>query len=271
MFALPAVGLPMAIAHYLGALLVGLLFRFYGLRDPERTPDRPARGNMLARAVDALVKARQEDGRGLGQILGDAVRESVQTLWMICGFIVLMATIVRIVESVGLYSVLAAPLEWLFARVGLDPDLVRAAVAGLFEIDLGTLVASRADADLVQRLAMAGAIVAWSGLSVHGQIASVLTGTDIRMGPYMAARLAHAIFAFVATLFLVRGGSLVGFEEWIPTLGGLPTNFAQPGFWEVLLRSLGWAAGVPVGLAVCGGVAAILTGGLRTAGFYTRR
>jgi len=144
-------------------------------------------------------------------------------------------------------------------------------VIGLFEIDLGTLAASQAEADLVQRVAVAGAIVAWSGLSVHGQVASVLTGTDIRMGPYLLARLVHAIFAFGATLLLMRSGSVAGVGGLLPAIGTLPTGLIQPGFWQVLMHRLGWAAGLPLGLALCGSLAAILTGGLRTAGFYTRR
>ena len=271
MFSMPALGKTMAMAHYIGALLVGLLFRFYGLRDPERTPERRHQGNILRRAVAALVRAREEDGRSFGQILGDAVSESIKTLWSICGFIVLFATVVKIVEVAGIFPVLAAPLERLFALVGLDPSLVRAAVIGLFEIDLGTLAASQAPASLVQQVAVAGAIVAWSGFSVHGQVASVLTDTDIRMGPYVLARLAHAVFAFVATLWFMRSTSTAGWDGVLPAVGDFALGLAQPDFWTVLLRGLGWAAALPLGLTLLGGAAAILTGGLRWVGFHTRR
>lgn len=272
MFSMPALGKTMALAHYLGALLVGLLFRFYGLRDPERTPEkRRYQGNILRRAASALIRAREEDGRSFGQILGDAVSDSIKTLWSICGFIVLFATVVRIVEVAGVFPILAAPLERLFALAGLDPSLVRAAVIGLFEIDLGTLAASQAPAALVQQVAVAGAIVAWSGFSVHGQVASVLTDTDIRMGPYVLARLAHAVFAFMATLWLMRGASTAGWKSVLPAVGDFTQNFAQPDFWAVLLRGLGWAAGMPLALTLLGGAAALLTGGLRGGGFHARR
>ncbi len=263
MFGAAQLGKAMAIAHYIGALLVGLIFRFYGYRDRPAHVETVRTGNILGRAVDALVQARQEDGRPFGQMMGDAVNDSIKTLWMICGFIMLFSTMVKIVDVVGLYHWIALPFEMLFRLIGVDLDLVRATVAGLFEIDLGAVAAAKASADILQRVAIAGAIIAWSGLSVHGQVASVLTGTDIRMRPYIVARFLHAVLAYIATLFVMKtaGPALLEYLPVVPVLGGIPQGLAQPGFWELLMRSLTWSAGVPLGLAVIGTMAAIVTGG----------
>ncbi|HYF91598.1 MAG TPA: sporulation integral membrane protein YlbJ [Symbiobacteriaceae bacterium] len=267
MFSIPMLGKTMAIAHYIGAFLVGLIFRFYGYRDRNAHKETVRTGNILGRAVDALVKARQEDGRPFGQMMGDAVNDSIKTLWMIAGFIMLFSTIVKIVEVVGLYALLATPFMLLFKMAGIDPVLVKAAINGLFEIDLGTLAAAKASADLVQRVAVAGAVIAWSGLSVHGQVASVLTGTDIRMQPYILARFLHAALAYFATLLLMRTVSpaVLQMVPVVPVLGGLPTGLAQPGFWELFARGFMWSLGVPLGLAIIGGIAALLSGGMRWA------
>ena len=41
-----------------------------------------------------------------------------------------------------------------------------------------------------------GAIVGWSGLSVHGQVASIISSTDLRMSAYIKARLLRVIGRF---------------------------------------------------------------------------
>lgn len=275
MFGLPALGRTMAVAHYIGALLVGLTFRFYRPGAAARRPERTARvGNILGRAVDALIAARKEDARPFGKLMGDAVGDSVRTLWLICGFIMLFATIVRIIDVVHIYPLIAAPFELLFRVAHIDGSLVRATVAGLFEIDLGSVAAAKATtAGLVQQAAVAGAIIAWSGLSVHGQVASVLSGTDIRMGPYILARLLHAVLAFAATVLLMRTGHPAGEGLWqvLPVLGGLPQGFAHPAFWDVVMRSLTWSLVIPAGLVVVGGTTAAVTGGLKWVGFHHRR
>ncbi|MGE5673063.1 MAG: sporulation integral membrane protein YlbJ [Mycobacterium leprae] len=270
MFGLPTLGKTMALAHYIGAFLVGICFRFYGMRDRSSQPERLRTGNILGRAVEALMQARREDGRQFGQIMGDAVNDSIKTLWMICGFIMLFATVVKIVDVVGLYTLIAAPIGWLFRLIGLNADLIKSVVVGLFEIDLGTLAAAKAQAPLIQQVAIAGAVIAWSGLSVHGQVASVLTGTDIRMKPYVIARLLHAVFAGVITFFLMQR-ALPALAGFVPMVGGLPVGMVTPSFATALTRGMIWAIGVPLGLTMIGAAAAILTGGLRWVTFHHQR
>lgn len=273
MFGMPALGGTMALAHYLAAFLVGLTFRFYGIQETERTPEPDRKGNVLSRAIAALIKARREDGRPMGQMLGDAIKDSMKTMALICGYIMLFATLARMIEVTGLFPYIGAPFRWLFELLDIDTALVRAAVIGLLELDLGTLAASRATgAPLVQQVAIAGAIIAWSGLSVHGQVASVLSGTDIRMGPYVAARLLHAVLAFISTLVLLpAAGPALGAARVLPVLGGLPTALWQMPFWEQLIRGAGWSLIIPLCLALIGAGAALVTGGVRWVFFHARR
>jgi len=80
----------------------------------------------------------------------------------------------------------------------------------------------------VQKVAMAGAIIAWSGLSVHAQVASIINDTDIRMGPYFLARIGHAILAFVYTLLLWTVLEVFGFTMTVPVfLSTVPNSGAQ--------------------------------------------
>ncbi|MBT9176022.1 MAG: Sporulation integral membrane protein YlbJ [Firmicutes bacterium] len=111
---------------------------------------------------------------------------------------------------VGLVDLLATAVAVPLAVIGVSGALSDSVVSGLFEITIGTELCASAGAPLMQRVAMAGAIIAWSGLSVHGQVASVVHDTDIRIGPYLLARLARAVLAFVYTMLLwnVSGGLL---------------------------------------------------------------
>ena len=52
------------------------------------------------------------------------------------------------------------------------------------------------------KVATAGAIIAWSGLSVHAQVASMLAKTDIRYTPYLFSRMLHAYLAAIITFLI---------------------------------------------------------------------
>jgi len=262
MFACPALGGALALAHYLSALSVGIVFRFFGRRSAPSGEDKPRRGNIVARAGKSLLQARREDGRPLGRIVGDAVNDSVRTLLMICGFIMLFSAFVAISEKTGLSRWLGWPFAMIFRGLGLDASLVNSAVAGVFEIDLGTVAASQAVAPFIQRALMAGAVIAWSGLSVHGQVASVIAGTDIRMGPYVLARMLHAILAAAFTFLLVPIMLGPASAAFLPAAGATPAGTMLP------LGAIGWSLGrstllatfLPLGVALAGVVAAVLTG-----------
>ncbi len=274
MFGMPALGGVLALAHYLGALGVGLAFRFYGRSTPSSLNERRDKGHVLARAAQALLKAREEDGRPIGRLAGDAVNDSVKTLLMICGFIMLFSAFVAIAGRIGLAEWVGLPFLGLFRLLGLEPSLVNSAVSGIFEIDLGTLAASQAAAPFVQRALMAGAVIAWSGLSVHGQVASVVSGTDIRLTPYVLARLLHAVLAagftwLLVTLMLGPGVAAAGGAAGAPGLPGVlgPIGTLGPpgsgggtglaGVLAVMGKSLALAAAVPAGLAVAGTLGAL--------------
>ena len=129
---------------------------------------------------------------------------------MICGFIMLFSVMVRVLTVTGAFNIINSVLTGLLRLIGFEPTLAPGLFQGILEIDIGTVTISKAIAPLWQKLTIASAIIAWSGLSVHGQVASVINKTDIRMTPYVAARILHACIAglYTVLILLITGGSL---------------------------------------------------------------
>ncbi len=207
MFGNQKLGVTIALAHYISTIIVGLLLRFYRRGDPI-TPGIAAakHGNVFVRALQALYQARQDDGRPFGQVLGDAIRSSVNSLLAIGGFIILFSVTIRILYVVGVINLIALALAAVFKPLGVTEAMLAAITSGLFEITIGTQLASQAAAPLGQRLMVTSGIIAWSGLSVLAQVASMIQGTGMRMTPFVVARFAHAILAGGVTVLLLGPG-----------------------------------------------------------------
>lgn len=203
MFGRPELGAVLAIAHYLSSFTVGFIYRYYRRDEASSSTDPVELRRLLPKALRALLQARREDGRPLGKLMGDAVRESMGTLLMIGGFIMLFSVMVRILAATGALRLITPVIAAILKLFGLNPILAQAVFNGILEIDLGTMAASQVNAALTDKAMVASWIVAWSGLSVHGQVASVVHDTDIRMAPYVAARFLHGLFAAVYTGFLM--------------------------------------------------------------------
>lgn len=115
--------------------------------------------HMLAALGIALVLPRRPLPPG---------RDAAGAMVQICGFVVFFLAALR----------LAARLT------GLSHPLLSGAV----ELTQGILALPATPTGFV----WAAALLGWGGLSVHGQSAAVLSGTDLPLGPYLAAKAAQA-------------------------------------------------------------------------------
>ncbi len=224
MFGAPEIGVTLAIAHYLASFLVGILFRFYGASEADEASSCRTRLS-LRRVLHELYGARAKDGRSFGVLLGDSVKSSMNTIILIGGFIILFSVFLNLLSETFLNDAITFFFARCLALVHFSPDLASALRDGLFEIDIGALTVSRADAPLQEKIAVVSAIIAWSGLSVHGQVASIISEAKISMKPYMAARFLHAAFAAgLAYLFFVS-------DAFSAAVFSLPVSTADGGIW----------------------------------------
>lgn len=198
------IGLILLIVHYFSAILVGFCMKIYR-RKEAKTPSPPHnQGSRLMRALTAMHKARLEDGRSMGKLMGDAVSTSLQTQLAIGGFILLFSVILSLLGRFHIISLVSEILKKILGFFGLPPEAAQAFIYGLFEVTLGAKEGSELfTSDFTTFiLATTGAILAWGGISVHAQVASILAESDLRYFPFFLARILHAGFAFFLTYLL---------------------------------------------------------------------
>ncbi|OKP71551.1 sporulation integral membrane protein YlbJ [Paenibacillus sp. P3E] len=254
-----SLGLILALAHYGGGFLVGLLMSFHGRREnatvpvaspasnlPEASDDRDT--GRIRLALRSMAEARRRDGRSLGELLKGAVQASLQLIIVVGGLVVFFNVLMELMSRAGIMSALISVTEGLLTWAGFPADLSRALVSGLFEVTLGARSAgSAADSVPLQyKVAAAACVLSWGGLSVHAQVASILNGTGLRYLPFMAARLVHAFLSTGLVLLLwnpvVRSGLSTGYSA-TPAAAGFTSPLSG------LASSMSWL-GVLLGTAL---------------------
>lgn len=201
MFKSPHAGAAMALVHYTSALLLGFFLSFLEKRPKDK--GRPRRKATLHEAWERMINARRKDGRSFGEILGDAVWQSVNSALKIGGFIVFFGVVLRLFEVVGLAGICASILN-VFLVPFFGDGLARPLIGGFFEVSSGCKMAAASAAGFIWKMAAANAIIAWSGLSVFGQVASMVKGTNISLRLFSWSRAVHAVLAFFLTPVFVR-------------------------------------------------------------------
>lgn len=268
MFNNPQLGPVIAIAHYAANLTLGFLLRFYGRGDPETVnlPSVRARESTLKRAFAEMFAVYQKDRRTLGKILSDAVRNAVQNLLNIGGFIVLFAVLIQLLTAAGFIDYLSQKLSVVLIPLGFSDAVLPALASGLIEMTIGAKLASEAAAPLQQQVLTVSMILAWSGLSIHAQAASMIAETDIRMLPFILTRIAHAILAAIYTYLLFNLLSPVARALAAPELNELFRSFS---LWPGLPLSL-LIFGLTTGILLCVAVILHISAGFRLIFFRIR-
>jgi sporulation integral membrane protein YlbJ len=198
----PALGIVLAVSHYVGNFFVGLIMRFHGWKKDSSLRKDYTRGGGMKNALQQMHNARLEDNRPIGQLLGDAVQQSTKTLLMIGGFIILFSVLSRMMDLLYLTEMLSKLISPAFQLISFSKTLSLPLMKGIFEITLGSNLTSLAQSPVIQQAAVTSFILAFSGLSVQAQVASILAETEIRFKPFFFARIMHGFLSSIICLLV---------------------------------------------------------------------
>lgn len=218
----PITGIMIAAAVWLSALV--LLFISAAGRKPDGNREEavPApesavsKPGSIGRMAAAMRLGREQDGRSFGKVLGDAVTSSVQKLLMIGGFMIFASVIAKLSEP--LYMPMLAELGLGFAGTAFFEGHIGAYAAAVWDAPGG---GSRMNAAAIS------AVLAWSGLSGILQTGYSIAGTDLRLLPFAAFRVIHAIAAFGFTLLLWK--PLSALLRYVTPSGTFPVFYPGQG------------------------------------------
>ncbi len=183
-----AAGWVIAISHYLGAIMNGLIFRHHGRNAKPELPPVEIYDKKNDKVKSVAIRKPQK--LSMVAMLTESIFSAGKTLVLICGYIVIFSLIVQFLDIFVLQSVFTSPL----------PTSI---IKGVFEFTVGTAsVAELGDVTLLMKCIICTAIISWGGISTHFQVASLVGKTDINMGFYVRAKLCHAILSAMVAFSL---------------------------------------------------------------------
>lgn len=235
----------LAVAHYGTAVAVGLIMRFYGGRAPAAAPVVTAGRSLLLRSFQAMHEARLRDGRPFGSMLQQAIRSSIQMVFVIGGLVVFFSVVMDMLTLTGIMEQGYRAVHSLLSLLGVPSDLSEAVLNGFFEVTLGAKAAGAASVPLIYKTAVGAFVLSWAGLSVHAQIVSLLHRTDLRYTPFFLARIIHGVLSAAVVLLL---------WDFLEPLRGVQAEGVLDAFADAgpAYASWHWSLPVSVGAAVAG-------------------
>ncbi|MDP4181027.1 MAG: nucleoside recognition domain-containing protein, partial [Bacillota bacterium] len=200
MFKMPSIGLFLLVSHILAGLTVGIIFRFYGSKSikSNKNMKNNSTNNGYWQRFKKEAFGNDKKNNSFGELFGEAIRNSVLLMLSIGGFIIFFSVVINLLIDTGFINYISTVISYVFSPIGLTKETINSLLCGFFEITTGTNMISKAtDLSLISKLSFASLVIGWAGLSVHSQVSSIISKSDLSIKPYLIGKCLHGIIACI--------------------------------------------------------------------------
>ncbi len=186
------VGIILFITHILSCLTVGLIFGFISKHIFLSSKNRYYRNNANAKTYNIS---------DLGTILSNSITNSISTVLLIGGFIVLFSIIISIFNNLNIIDLLADML----ANIGIPFKFGSGLITGLLELTNGVNSISCIHTKNMSWQIIASAfLLGFAGFSIFLQIFSIASKNNLSMKTYLIGKILQGCFAALYTTIILN-------------------------------------------------------------------
>lgn len=195
LFGSSTIGLLLFITHILGALSVGILFRFWKRKKSNFKDYNSHKSD---------TKLQNITFSNLGEVLGNSIKSSISTILTIGGFIVFFSVILSILNSSKIINLIAIVFMPVFRGLHLPYELLDGFINGLFEITNGiNLISLIKLKNISVNIILTSFLLGFGGISIFLQILSIVSKSDLSIKPYIIGKILHGFFAAFYTYIFI--------------------------------------------------------------------
>lgn len=204
MFGNTTIGLLLLITHILACITVGIIFRFWKNDDFRSYKN----SDYISSKNSNLVTFSN-----LGSVLSESITNSIQTILLIGGFVVIFSSVISILKSSGLlhnFSLLFIPL---FNILHIDTSFISPIITGFLEITNGINNISLIKTKQISiNIIFTAFLLGFGGISVLLQVWSIISKSDLSIKPYIFGKLLHGIIAAFYTFIALNIFPFLNFD-----------------------------------------------------------
>lgn len=178
--------------HYLGAITVGIIMRFY------KRNIRPV--GAINKSNLNIITSFNKD-YSIGSVFGNCVKNSINTILLVGGFIIFYSVLTELLFVSNVFNIITNIINAILP-INISKELLHGFIAGLLEVTTGCKRISALNIKFIYKIMIINFLIGWSGFSIHSQALSFISKTDINSNLYIFSKLLHGIFSTLYTLLL---------------------------------------------------------------------
>ncbi len=191
MLALPSLSGLMIIPHYLGVISVGLIYRYL--------PNKSDKNSNRQYGHSKTLLYDDKNNNSIPVSISNSVRDSINSILVIGGFVIIYSVIIDIILSSSLINLLIIALSKIIL---IDSELIKGILAGFIELTTGCSRIASLEINVLLKIISINFLIGWGGLSILSQAISFISQTDISIKRYLSSKFLHGIFSSIYTYIL---------------------------------------------------------------------
>ena len=203
MFGNSTIGFLLLITHLLASITVGIAFRFWKYNEKHSISQNSSYKN----SKDNISLSN------LGGIIGNSISNSINTILLIGGFVVLFSVIISILKTSGILYVLANILQPIFNFLGIPNTFCTGFISGILELTNGINIISNIPVKKISiNIIITSFLLGLGGISILLQVWSTIAKTDLSIKPYIYGKFLHACFSALYTFIFLQNFTFFNFD-----------------------------------------------------------
>lgn len=198
MFSSAEIGYFILFIHFFSAIITGFIFKFYKYTHNTSNKNTINNFSIFKVAYKNMMTSRLNNKRSFGQILGDSIKNSMESILIIGGFIILFCVIVKILEITKIIDIFINLIPFLKSN-----ELEKGIIIGIIEITNGVMAISSLPHSYTSIL-FTCAIISFGGFSIHAQTISFTSKTDINFCTYIISKVIHSLISLIIGITLIN-------------------------------------------------------------------
>ena len=196
MFGSTLVGFLLFVTHILASLTVGIIFRFWKSDYSSNLNSNHLHSN----SYKSSYSSKNVSLLNLGEIIGNSITNSISTILMIGGFVILFSVVISILNASNLLQLFATIMSPFFTTIGIPSELSKHILTGFLEITNGINGVANVHLKAISiNIIVTAFLLGFGGISVMLQVLSIISKTDLSPKPYIIGKLLHGTIAAIYT------------------------------------------------------------------------
>ncbi len=170
-------GIMILIAHFAGNFIIGLSFK--------KKSHNPKTKISLKRAINKMNEKRVSNRDNFITILSNAIYETIDVLILLLGIIIIFLILTNLLAK----------------TLNLDENMM-ILIRGILEMTQGIKFVSNSHFSSLIKTVLITFFLSFGGLSVHLQVASIISDTKIKYKNFLLARIIHSFISAILVFVL---------------------------------------------------------------------